>query len=165
LGRMQLLLIRHGIAAPLGNPAERDEDRQLTAEGVRRMRRVARGLRQLVPRPRAILSSPLMRARQTAEIVAQRWDGLEPVPAPALVRGDWEDICRDLASYGAEDTIVLVGHESWISTLTARLLGSQSGPAFGFRKGGVALIDVEQPSLARGSLRWFMPPRVLRRLR
>ncbi len=161
---MRILMIRHAIAAPLGQPAKRDEDRQLTKLGERRFEVVARALRDIAPKPSAILTSPLVRASQTAAIAAKVWGGIEPVETPALVDGDWDAVCRILDPYGKADTVALVGHESWISNLTARLLDAGSGRAFAFRKAGVALIEVDEPRAGRGKLLWFIPPKVFRKL-
>jgi len=161
---MNLLLIRHAIAAPLGQPAKRDEDRQLTELGERRFEVVARALREIVPKPSAILTSPLVRARQTAAIAAKIWGGIDPMEVPALVDGDWEGICRALDPYGKADTVALVGHESWISRVTARLLDAKAARAFAFRKGGVAMMEIDQPRAGRGRLLWFIPPKVFRKL-
>jgi phosphohistidine phosphatase len=156
---MRLLLVRHGIAAPLGGKVVRDESRPLTAQGRRHLRQVAAALVHLTAPPRAILTSPLLRARQTAEILAQAWGDLRPEIAPALAQGDIRDIRRALASFNNEDTIVLVGHENWISEFTAHLLGGNSGRAFRYRKGGVALLEIDA---GRATLLWFLPPRVFR---
>jgi phosphohistidine phosphatase len=162
---MHLLLVRHGIAAPLGAEITRDEDRPLTAQGVRRLRQVAAGVVRVAPRPRAILTSPLLRARQTAEILARAWGKLHPAIAPALTAGNPVGLRAALSAYGDEDTVVLVGHEDWMCELTARLLGGGSAASFRFRKGGVALIDLEGSDLSQGALAWFIPPRVFRALR
>ena len=156
---MRLLLIRHGIAAPLGGQLARDQDRPLTAPGRRRMRQVAAGLGHLLPRPRAIFTSPLLRARQTADLVARAWGGPRPKVIPALATGDRRGIRRALAVFEDEDTIVLVGHEDWLSRFTARLLGAGSGRGLRYRKGGVALIESEPDEPSRGRLLWFIPPR------
>jgi phosphohistidine phosphatase len=162
---MRLLFLRHAIAAPLGKPARRDHDRQLTPAGERRFRQTARALAHIAPKPRAILTSPLLRARQTAEIAAQAWGAGKPIVVAALAGGDWDGICRALAGYADRDTVVVVGHEDWMSRLTARMLGSRSGGAFDIRKGGVALVEVKALPSCRGTLLWFIPPRVFRKLR
>lgn len=161
---MRVLLIRHAIAAPLGQSAKRDEDRQLTELGKRRFKIVAQVLRDIARKPSAILTSPAVRARQTAAIVAKVWGDIEPVAVPALVDGDWEAVCRALDPYRRADTVLLIGHEPWISHVTARLLDARSARAFAFRKGGVALIEVERVRAGRGKLLWFIPPRVFRKL-
>jgi len=161
---MLIILIRHAIAAPLGGRLVRDQERPLTRRGEERFRQVAKGLAQLLPRPRAILTSPLLRARQTADLAALAWGGPRPQADPALTSGDWPGLCRALAGYGKDDTVALVGHENWISDVTARLLGSTSGNAFRYRKGGVAAIEVSGMKSARGRLLWLIPPKVWRRV-
>jgi phosphohistidine phosphatase len=159
---MLLVLIRHAIAAPLGDSMASDAERPLTPRGEERFRRVAKALGQILPRPRAILTSPLLRARQTADLAARAWGGPRPQTRPALADGDWPGIRRALAGYQEGDTVVLVGHEDWLSDVTARLLGSSSGRGFRYRKGGLAAIEVDRKA-ARGKLLWFLPPKVWRR--
>jgi len=158
-----LLLVRYAIAAPLGGKVTRDADRRLTERGEERFRLVALALARLVPAPRAILTSPLVRARQTAEIAAQTFGGPRPKIVTALADGDWDGIRRALGAYRDEDTVVLVGHENWLSDWTARLLAGKSGRAFRYRKGGAALIESDR-SLDHAALLWFIPPRVFRML-
>ncbi len=160
---MRLLFIRHAIAAPAHRDL-RDEDRPLTAPGVESFRRTAAVLARVARKPRAILTSPHLRARQTADIVAQAWGDGRPIIVPALAEGDWPDLCRALAEYDDHDTIALVGHESWISALTARFLGGRRRRAFDYRKGGAALIDVQDLRACKGTLLWFIPPRVFQRM-
>jgi phosphohistidine phosphatase len=161
---MLLVFIRHGIAAPLGGRVKRDRDRPLTARGAEVFAQVAEGLARVVPQPQAILTSPLLRARQTADIAARTWGGPRPQIERALTDGDWPRLRRALAGHGKDATVALVGHENWISEITARLLRSTSAPAFRYRKGGVAAIEVSDMKLARGRLRWFIPPKVWRRV-
>ena len=160
---MRLLFIRHAIAVP-ARGSLRDEDRPLTAEGEKRFRQTARLLARVAERPRVILTSPHTRAQQTADIAAQAWGGMETLVVPALADGAWPAVCRALASYDSGDTVALVGHENWISEITARLLGSRTRSAFDYRKGGAALIDAENLERCRGTLLWFIPPRVFRKV-
>ena len=160
---MRLLFIRHAIAIAASG-GMRDEDRPLTSEGQQSFRKTARVVACVAPKPRAILTSPHLRARQTAALAAKAWGGLKPVVAPALAEGNWTGICRALAAYAQDDTVALVGHESWISIITARLLGSRNHSAFDYRKGGVALIEVKDLRACKGALLWFIPPRVFRRM-
>ena len=160
---MRLLLIRHAIAVPASG-GMRDEDRPLSPEGEERFGQTARMLARVAQKPRAILTSPHVRAQHTAAIAAKAWGDMHPIVEPALADGDWPGICRALANYKGDDTIALVGHEGWISTITARLLGSRNARAFDFRKGGVAQIEVESLRACTGTLLWFIPPRVFRRM-
>ena len=161
---MRLLFIRHAIAIPSGGGMP-DEDRPLTRAGEQSFRQTARMLARVLGRPRAILTSPLLRAQQTATLAAEVWGDMRPIVVPVLAEGDWPGVCRALATYKTDDTIALVGHETWVSTVTARFLGSRTYRAFGYRKGGVALIDAEDLEACRGTLLWFIPPRVFRRLK
>jgi phosphohistidine phosphatase len=160
---MRLLFIRHAIAVPAPR-GMRDEERPLSSDGEKLFGQTARMLARAVRPPAAILTSPHVRARHTAAIVAHAWGDGSPIVVPALVDGDWPGICRILANYQDDDTIALVGHESWLSTLTARLLGSDNHKAFDYRKGGAALIETRNVRSCKGSLLWFIPPRIFRRL-
>ena len=160
---MLLILIRHGIAAPLGAGRASDKERPLTTKGAERFRLVAQALARLLPRPSAILTSPLLRARQTADIAAQAWGGPPPRTHPALATGDWPGVVKAMADHGKDDMVVLVGHENWISEVTARLLGGDSGGCFRYRKGGVAAIEIADTKAVAGRLLWFVPPKMWRR--
>ncbi|HEY5283169.1 MAG TPA: histidine phosphatase family protein [Polyangia bacterium] len=160
---MRLLFIRHAIAIAASG-GMRDEDRPLTPEGEQRFTQTARMVARVAQKPTAMLTSPHVRAQQTAAIAAQAWGDMRPIVVPALAAGDWPGICRALASYKGDDTIALVGHEGWMSMVTARLLGSRNQRAFDYRKGGAALIEVEDLPACKGTLLWFIPPRVFRRM-
>jgi phosphohistidine phosphatase len=160
---MRLLFIRHAIAIPAAH-GMRDEDRPLSPDGEQRFERTARMLARALPAPTAILTSPLLRAQQTAALVARAWGEGSPIDVPALAEGDWPRICRALAEYQDDDTVALVGHENWLSTITARFLGSDTPKAFDYRKGGAALIETDDVRACKGTLLWFIPPRIFRRL-
>jgi len=161
---MKLLLVRHGKAVSRGTPGVPDDARPLTEEGEESFRQAAGGIVRLVERPEALLSSPLPRALRTAEILAEAWGKIAPRKAPALAGGSFVDVAELLEGRDPGDTVVLVGHEPHLSGLLARLLGADGGEKVGFRKGGAALVELSGPPSQGGSLIWFMPPRVLRRL-
>ena len=161
---MKLLLVRHGIALPSGTPGVPDAERALTSRGVKRFRRAAKGLARISPRLGAVLTSPLVRARQTAVILADALGHGEPREEDALVRGRFEAIAAVLAGYPPEAGLALVGHEPWLSELLARLVGGADAERLEFRKGGAALVEIPGPAEQGGRLVWALPPRVLRRL-
>ena len=161
---MRLVIIRHAIAVPRGTPDIPDDQRPLTDRGRKRFQRAARGLVAVVKRPNALLSSPLPRARETAEIAALAWGKVEVGETPALAGGTFEELALALAGFGANDTVAIVGHEPDVSELIARLLGTPHNDRLTFRKGGAALVDVPGPLPEGGTLVWYMPPRVLRAL-
>jgi len=161
---MRLIIIRHAIAVARGTPDIADDDRPLTRKGARRFRGAARGLARIEPRPDVLLTSPLPRARQTAEIAAAAWGKIKPKKTDVLAGGSFTEIAGVLDKLPRDATAVVVGHEPDVSELAAAILGSKDAAAFTFKKGGVAALDVAGPLGQGGVLLWFMPPRLLRRL-
>lgn len=161
---MKITIIRHGIAVPSGTQGIPDDERPLTRKGRRRFRAAARGLAQVCGRPDALLTSPLPRAAETAEIAAKAWGCVTPTEEPALANASIDGILTVLARYAPDQHVALVGHEPTLSIFLARLLGSGAGERFAFRKGGVAQVDVPGPPTEGGRLEWFLRPRILRAL-
>ena len=159
---MLLLLLRHGLAEDAG-PATgyRDEPRALTPEGMARMRREARGMKALRLRPELILSSPLTRCLQTAEIVQEALGGdLEDDPrlAPGM---SLEDLADAISDRGAPGCVVACGHEPSLSRVACELIG---GGAIELRKGGLAIVEAEAMRSRGARLKALYPPSSLRRL-
>jgi phosphohistidine phosphatase len=161
---MRLVMIRHAVAVPRGTPDMPDDERPLTPRGRKRFREAARGLAALTKRPDALLSSPLPRARQTADIAARAWGKVKVAEIPALAGGTFEDLAVALAPFGPKDSVAIVGHEPDLSEVLARLLGTPMADRLTFRKGGVALVEVPGPLQEGGNLVWYLSPRVLRAL-
>jgi phosphohistidine phosphatase len=161
---MRLLIIRHATAVPRGTPDMPDDERPLTKRGERRFRQAAEGLARLMKRPDTLLTSPLPRARRTAEIAAKAWGKVEVEEEPALAGGSYNEIATALGRFPAESTVAIVGHEPDLSSLLGRLLGTSHGERLTFKKGGVALVDVPGSLADGGTLAWYLPPRILRRL-
>jgi phosphohistidine phosphatase len=161
---MQLLIIRHAIAVERGTPGIPDEDRPLTPEGETKFAEAAKGLASLVDRPYALLTSPLLRAKQTAAIAAAAWGRIEPKETAALAGGTFEEQAAVLDRYPRDATVAVVGHEPHLSDLLARVLGSRHDDRLAFKKGGAALVEVPGRLAGGGQLVWFLPPKVLRKL-
>ena len=161
---MRLLIVRHAIALPRGTPDVPDAERPLTPRGKRRFESAAKGLARTFPRPDAVLTSPWKRARQTAEILAAAYGRLQPKDTPALAGGSFDALARVLGSYPPDATVVVVGHEPWLSALLARLIGSSTEERLEFKKGGVALIDLDARPEDGGKLLAYLPPKLMRRL-
>jgi phosphohistidine phosphatase len=165
-GPFELYLIRHGLAEERGDAWPDDSKRPLTADGISRMRKEARGLARLGVALDVMLSSPLVRARQTAELVAA---GLDPRPSLVTVDslapdGNYAAVIGDLEKHARKTHIALVGHEPAIGELAARLIGSRH--ALEFKKGAVCRIDLDEiPPAGPGKLRWMLTPKILRSLR
>lgn len=165
-GPYELYLIRHAIAEERGEAWPDDAKRPLSEDGMMRMRKAVRGLSRLDVTIDVILTSPLVRTRQTAEIVAA---GLDSRPSVVAVEslapdGSQSAILADLEKNARKTRIGIVGHEPGIGELAARLIGSRH--AIEFKKGAICRIDVDDlPPAGPGELRWFLPPRFLRALK
>jgi phosphohistidine phosphatase len=161
----ELYLVRHAIAAERGDEWPDDTKRPLTERGISRFKEVVRGLRSLDVAIDEIFTSPLVRARQTANLLAA---GVEGKPSVKLLETlapghAADDVLAQLAKVARRRRIALVGHEPDLGALAAALVGAQR--PMPFRKGGVCRIDVQSLSRERaGVLAWFVPPKVLREL-
>jgi phosphohistidine phosphatase len=165
-GPVTLYLVRHAIAADRGPDYPDDSRRPLTPKGVERFRECVAGLVAAGVEIDEILTSPYVRARQTAELLAE---GFEKRPrianlhALAAEGGNPAEVIDALARHAKRRHLALVGHAPSIGLVTARLVGERRG--FDFKKGGVACVEVEALPLPRpGTLCWFLPPRLLRLL-
>lgn len=159
----ELYLIRHAVAEERGPEWPDDGKRPLTEEGMGRMKKAAKGLKRLDVRFDVVLSSPLTRARQTAEVVAGVFDEKPPlVLVTSLAPGArYSELLTDLQKQVRRTRLALIGHEPDLGRLAARLAGSRR--AFEFKKGAVCRIDVDAlPPERSGILRWFLPPSILR---
>jgi phosphohistidine phosphatase len=161
---MRLLIVRHAIAVPHGTPGIADNDRPLTPEGDLKFREAAKGLARILDRPDALLTSPWLRARQTAAIAATAWGGPEPKETAALASGSFEALAEVLDRYPEDATVAVFGHEPWVSQLLARILGTGDDQRLTFKKGGAALVEVAGKLAEGGSLVWYLPPKLLRKL-
>jgi phosphohistidine phosphatase len=161
---MRLLIVRHAVATPRGVPGVPDEMRPLTKEGRARFAKAARGLARLLDPPDTLLTSPWLRAAQTARILAKAWGRLEPEQTKALAGGSFEDQAAVLDRLPRESVVAVVGHEPCLSELLARLVGARSAERLAIKKGGVAVVDVPGKLAGGGTLVSFLPPGVLRRL-
>ncbi len=165
---MDLYFMRHGIAEiqdESGIPS--DAERPLTAKGIKRMRKAAKGLLNLEISFDRILTSPLLRARQTADIVAdvlKMEDRLEEVPKLAA-EGSVEALLSCLGKYRESKGLLLVGHQPLLGETASSLLCKGKGMKLDLKKGGLCYIEVEDLSPGGGAvLHWLLTPKQLRRL-
>ena len=140
---MRVLLVRHAIAAERGASPDDDRARPLTPEGKRRFRRGARGLSAHVPGLALIATSPLRRARQTAELLRDAHPRHpEIVDLGALAPGGGgAPLLRFLAERRELAAIALVGHEPGLSRLEGLMVTGRAQSIAAMRKGGAALVD------------------------
>lgn len=163
---VQLYLIRHGVAEPKGEAWPDDRKRPLTDAGMKQMRKVARGLRRLGTEIDLVLTSPLVRTVQTADIISAAFDTKPGVLTTSALapRAPYTALLTELARHERYARIALVGHEPSIGDVARHLL--KAGRRLDFKKAGVCRIDVDAlPPSGRGDLRWFVPPDILRQIK
>ncbi len=157
-----------GSPSSRGHPGIPDDERPLTPKGEKRMREIARGLRRLDLKLDRIVTSPLPRARSTAEIVADALDANDLLETADILRAgsDAAAIQRWLKAR-TEDRLMIVGHNPALSDLiTLLVLGSpQSGPQVcDLKKGGIAALVPSESSPDCYDLLWVATPRLIRYL-
>lgn len=166
---MELIIVRHGIAETLGKRNEfSDEKRLLTAEGRSRMREIVKGLTKLGIEVDSVVSSPLARALETAEILAagigfnkkdiKTSENLSPGSA-------CEKLFAEIKSRPGAESIVLVGHQPDLGILISKVIHGTGYASLQLKKGSVCCVNVTEtvPTL-RGDLMWLLTPRQLRLL-
>ena len=159
-GRL-IVFLRHGIAEERAD-AKPDEERSLTSEGHALMKEGARGLREVFPKARAIYSSPLLRAVQTALWVSRAYRSrIEIHTTDALLPAASDDVMTAFIASLQEGRAILVGHEPSMSAGVMALL-ELSGRTLELKKGGACAVRIGRDG--EPSLEWLLSPRVLRRL-
>lgn len=166
---MELYIIRHAIAQPLGQQNDfTDEKRMLTSEGRDRMREAAKGLSKLGVELDLILTSPLVRAVETAEITASALglDKKEIEQTANLAPGaSIDELFTEIKRITGAESIALVGHQPDLGELISTIVQCDDGLAIQLKKGSICCLNVTEtvPTL-RGQLMWLLTPRQLRLL-
>jgi phosphohistidine phosphatase len=163
---MKLYIVRHAIAVPRGTPGMQDDDRPLTEEGIRKMRQAAAGLRTLDYVPEFILSSPLPRARQTAEILVEAFGKnlemkLLPALAPSAAR---RDLYHSIEAYEKKlKSLMLVGHQPSLGEIAGEIVWGSPEHFIELKKGGACAIELElMGDPPQGSMLALLTPSILR---
>jgi phosphohistidine phosphatase len=164
---MRLYLVRHAIAAPHGAPGIADDERPLTDAGIKKMKQAARGFRELGVLPEIILSSPLPRARQTAEILVETLgkkvafnltDALSP-------SGSRQGVYEEIEKQGDPESIMLIGHQPSLGEIAGEIAWGSPEYYLELKKGGACCLDeVTMHPNPRGTLLWVLTPSILREL-
>lgn len=164
----EFYIMRHGVAVSRGSAGFSDDSkRPLTPDGKSKMKQIANGLRRLGFTPDWVVTSSLVRAVETAEIVAESvgskvamdfCDALSP-------GGSAEALVSFLAKHPGRRRVLVVGHEPDLSELAARLIGAGRHANLAFKKGGCCLIRFSEfPPKSPGQLVWWLTPRLLRKI-
>ena len=153
---MKLYFLRHG-KADWPDWDKPDDERPLTKDGKREMTRIANFLRELKVKPARIISSPLPRALQTAEIAAAALE-VELRQDRALAKGFTATKLRALLKRAGAGDLMIVGHDPDFTANIRALTGANVK----LGKGGIARVDLDDPAEG-GRLMWLIPPKIARR--
>ncbi len=164
---MVLYIVRHGISVARGTNGILEEERPLTGEGMAKMNRGARGLRALDVRPDFILASPLIRARQTAEILQSvLGEGIPLETIDGLASGNLEEVYKAIQQRAKLNSIMLVGHQPSLGDIAGEIAWGPGEHSIDLKKGGVCCLQVDTLRPApRGILLWLLTPVLLRAIK
>ena len=155
---MKLYFLRHGIADWPAWDLARDDERPLNEDGIQKMKAEAKTIERLDLKLDAILTSPLVRARQTADLVAHQL-ALTPIEEAGLAHGFNLDHLRDIMGrHPNARALMLVGHEPSFSATMGQLIG---GGRIQMKKGGLGRIDVDSFEPLGAQLVWLLTPKQL----
>jgi phosphohistidine phosphatase len=162
---MKLYILRHGDAVEHGDPRYKENERPLTPKGIQRTKLLAHALRQMEVSFDTVLSSPLIRARETAEVLARglqleknvEWsDALLPSGAMDALVGQINGM------HPVPGSVLLVGHEPYLSGFVSLLCTGGPGFPIEFKKGALCRLQVDALGCAKCAvLEWLIQPRLL----
>jgi phosphohistidine phosphatase len=157
---MRCYFLRHGLAVDREDWQDDDSQRPLTRDGVEKMKREAKTIGALELGLDVILTSPLVRAQQTAEIVAKELKMRDRLVEDAALGLDFDlkSLAKVLEGRAAANAIMFVGHDPSMSTTIGQLIGSASVE---MKKGSLACVDLLADTKPKGQLIFLLPPKVL----
>jgi phosphohistidine phosphatase len=157
---MKVYFLRHGVAVEPEKWEGADFDRPLTDEGRRRLPRQAKAMGKLALAFDKILTSPLLRAKETATIVADKLKVPDRLVEDERLGLDFDPdrLAGILNDHRSASAVMLVGHEPSMSATIGHLIG---GARIELKKGALACVDVPDPSSLVGELVWLIPSKVL----
>lgn len=155
---MKVYFLRHGIAGDRETWEGDDRLRPLTAKGIEQIKTTAKLLAQINLGVKVILSSPLTRALETAELTAKKL-GVEVIVDERLSPGFSARELADLINEHADaEGLMVVGHEPDFSETISSITG---GSEIVMKKGGLARVDIDHLAAGEGRLVWLIPPLIL----
>lgn len=166
---MKLIFVRHGLAGDKAKyvlSGKPDPGRPLTAKGVRKMKKAAAGLKKITGGADAVVSSPYLRAVQTAEILARKLGVKKPGKTVSLAPvGRLTDLLTYLRRYPAGAAIVLAGHEPHLGNIISQFLRGAGEAFVSLGKGGACMLEFkDKPAPGKAALVWLLQPAELQRL-
>ncbi|HEU4625802.1 MAG TPA: histidine phosphatase family protein [Steroidobacteraceae bacterium] len=164
---LEVILVRHAIAFDRDRARWPDDrDRPLSPKGKRKFRKAMPGLARWLPKIDTLLTSPLVRTRQTADILTDEAGWPEGIDTPELAPSGSPEAVLTLLRGRTEKRVALVGHEPRLGELLALCVAGPGARAFApLKKGSVACVEFEgEVAAGQGTLTAFVPPRVLRKM-
>lgn len=162
---MNLYIVRHAIAVEQGTPGyEEDSQRPLIDKGKKKMRQIAKGLRSLGVSFDLILSSPYIRAKETAEILADVFKMKKAIEFSdnLIPMGDPDLLIAEINEKYSVDSLALVGHEPELTHLIGLLIAENAGIDITLKKGGVCSLSADDLHHTRtATLEWLLTPGIL----
>lgn len=162
---MNLYIIRHAIAAQRGTPGyEDDSQRPLTDKGRKKMSKIAKGLRQLGIELDVILTSPYVRARDTAKILADEYNMVDQIRFTdnLIPPGDFKALIDEIQEKYDVESLALVGHEPMLGELISWLTTGSKNLQINFKKGGVCYLSADNLYQdRRATLEWLLTPAIM----
>jgi len=156
---MVVYFLRHAEAEP---DAGTDFDRKLTTKGLEQAEKMGKFILRNGLQPELIISSPVVRARQTAKIISQKLGDADLVIESWLACGMRPDAClEEIKVYEHKSSIMVVGHEPDFSGAIAHLLGMADPEAIDVRKASLTAIEIETLQPGYGRLQFFTPVRIV----
>jgi phosphohistidine phosphatase len=165
---MELYVLRHGEAGKRLPAGSRDSERALTVTGKEEVEEIAKALVELGIKFDFIATSPLKRSSQTAEVVAkalkvkkgnlEEWNELKP-------EGRRPDLYRKLSQFKPESSVLVVGHEPYLSTMISEVAFGNGVGGIVLKKAGLAKLNLTsfEPKI-KGELRWLLTPKHLKKV-
>jgi phosphohistidine phosphatase len=163
---MEIYILRHAIAAARGTPGyKKDSDRPLTKEGEEKMHQIAEAMLGMGLKFDLILSSPHVRAEQTAKIVADTFDQEVSITKNLVPDGNALQLIAEI-NQAKSERVLLVGHEPDLSRLISVLLTGGTDSSIEMKKGGLCKLTSEKLNFGKtATLNWLLTPKQLRGLR
>ncbi len=162
---MNLYIVRHAIAVEPGTPGyDDDSQRPLTDTGRKKMKKIVKGLRQLEVELDLILTSPYVRARDTAEILASGFKMKKKIAFTdnLIPPGNFDRLIDEIGEKYNVDNLALVGHEPMLSSFISFLMTGNPDAAITLKKGGVCLLSADDlRQERRAALQWLLTPAIM----
>lgn len=160
---MDLYILRHGKAEPYGQAYHSDHLRPLTPKGRKRTKLSVKGMKAVDVNVDLIVSSPILRARQTAEIVHEGLGLKKPIEfSNSLASGSVTGVMSAIQAYYSYDGVMIVGHEPTLSELISTMSSGMYHVAFNLKPGGLCKLRVDTARIAQSAtIEWFVSPKLL----